>query len=178
MKINLRDAIKLYERLMDTMLTTSKSFDPSFLLLMSIVNFKNNELYASIKSKNYQDNEVSLILNQNLSIFIDLSQERTGVVALVKDSGRRRNTYKDTELKITSFQYLKQAGEIIEIGSPVTTRISGRSSYNEEWWDGGLNEDGTLKTMLKMGWAKNKTYDKSLSLNQYYDLIELSTIFE
>ncbi|HAS1075333.1 TPA: NTPase KAP [Enterobacter cloacae] len=178
MKINLRDAIKLYERLIDTILTTSKSFDPSFLLLMSIVNFKNNELYASIKSKNYQDNEVSVILNQNLSITIDLSQERTGVVALIKDSNRRRNNYKDTELKITSFQYLKQAGEIIEIGSPVSSRITSRGSYNEEWWDGGLNEDGTLKTMLKMGWAKNKTYDKSLSLNQYYDLIELSTIFE
>ncbi|HDC4307542.1 TPA: hypothetical protein O8L39_000583, partial [Enterobacter kobei] len=109
---------------------------------------------------------------------IDLSQERTGVVALIKDSNRRRNNYKDTQLKITSFQYLKLAGEIIEIGSPVTTRVTSRGSYNEEWWDGGLNEDGTIKSMLKMGWAKNKTYDKSLSLNQYYDLIELSTIFE
>ena len=50
--------------------------------------------------------------------------------------------------------------------------------FHEEWWDGGLNDDGTLPTFLKMGWAKNKSFDCSLTLDQYYELIELSTTFE
>lgn len=173
MKINLRDAIKLYERLIDITLTTSKSFDPILLLLLSIINFRSNEVYSLIKSKRYDDKSQAE-LNQNISITIDLSKERTGVFALIKGNARRQNSYREVELNTTVFDYLKQACEVIEISKPVTKK----GSYGEEWSDGGLNEDGTLKNMLKMAWSNNKEYDKSLTLNQYYDLIELSTTFE
>lgn len=173
MKINLRDAIKLYERLIDITLTTSKSFDPTLLLLLSIINFRSNEVYSLIKSKRYDDKKATE-LNQNISITIDLSKERTGVFALIKGNARRQNSYREMELNTTVFDYLKQACEVIEISKPVTKK----GSHGEEWSDGGLNEDGTLNNMLKMAWSKNKEYDKSLTLNQYYDLIELSTTFE
>lgn len=173
MSMNLRDAIKLYERITDVLITINKNLDLTLFLILSILNIKNNELYSIYKSKRLTKESLNLS-DAKINVFYDLSRERTGVVALIKNGARYTNTYKLKEISTSLSAYIEHASSVIDISSPIS--MAGR--FHEEWWDGGLNDDGTLPTFLKMGWAKNKSFDCSLTLDQYYELIELSTTFE
>lgn len=173
MNINLRDAIKLYERTIDVLITTQKNLDLTFFLILSVLYIKNNEIYSKLKSKRLMKESFNN-LDANINILYDLSRERTGVVALMKNGGRYTNSYKIRDISTSVSVYIDQASTIISTATPIN--IAGR--FQEEWFDGGLNDDSTLNTFLKMGWAKNKTFDCSLTLDQYYELIELSTTLE
>lgn len=175
LRVNLRDSIKLFERLIDTLITTNKNFDPVLLLILSSINIKNNEVYSHIKSNPTEKAKVDF-LESNIKLALDLSPTNTGIRVLVDAQQRRPNKYGIREIEITLAQYISTAQRVISIENPVS-KVFG-SQYFESWMDGGLSTDESLDNFLKIGWALTKSHDVSLSLAQYYDLIELSTTFE
>ncbi|WP_455427506.1 P-loop NTPase fold protein [Dryocola sp. LX212] len=173
MKVNLRDSIKLYERLLDLILTSPKNFDSNFLLILSIINSQYNDKYSFIKADKFDKQQI-IDFDSNISLTFDLSRLATGVHVLMHNGMRHQNSFKNKTITIHLYQYIEKARINIEIALPVTDA----GGYMEDWSDGGLERNDSLDTMLKIGWAKNKTYDKSLLLPQYFELIELSTTFE
>lgn len=175
MKINLRDSIKLFDRLIDIFLTTTKNFDPVFLLILSAVNCKDNELYSALKSKNF-DIAKDQISEYTFDLTLDLSQTNTGVTVLDDGQYRRPNKHEIIKQHVNIAHYINAAQSIISIKN-ASSMVYG-NQYAEPWISGGLSTDETLDTFLKIGWASTKSHEISLSLSQYYDLIELSTTFE
>ncbi|EOV6157702.1 P-loop NTPase fold protein [Enterobacter ludwigii] len=174
LRMNLRDSIKLYEKLIDTLITTQKNFDPIFLLLLSIINNKNNDIYSLLKQKKTEKATLTK-MDSSLTLCFDLSRSTTRVNVLMNNGARLVNELRDEMITVNISDYIFTAQSVIEIKSPVTKN---GSHYPEEWIDGGLHLNNTLNNFLKIGWASTKTHDLSLNLNQYYELIELSTTFE
>lgn len=175
LKINLRDSIKLFERLIDVIITTNKNFDPIFFLILSSVNIKNNEVYAKLKSMT-TEKAIAPFLAAHFTLSFNLSRANTGVPCLRDGQYRRPNHYEIKTIELNLEQYISSAQAVILIANPLTKIY--RENYSEPWTDGGLSMDESLENYLKIGWASTKTYDLSLTLKQYHDLIELSTTFE
>lgn len=175
LKINLRDSIKLFERLIDVIITTNKNFDPIFFLILSSVNIKNNEVYAKLKSMT-TEKAIAPFLAAHFTLSFNLSRANTGVPCLRDGQYRRPNHYEIKTIELNLEQYISSAQAVILIANPLTKIY--RENHSEPWTDGGLSMDESLDNYLKIGWASTKTYDLSLTLKQYHDLIELSTTFE
>lgn len=178
LKINLRDSIKLYQRLVDTIIISKKNFDPMFLLILSAINIKHSEFYTTFKNKNPEKNNI-LFFNEEIDLKFDLSRDTTGVKSIRSNDGRDGrylNEYKIKTIKVSLSEYINSAKIIILTPEPTSQFYS--ESYPQPWVNGGLVADNSLDTLLKMGWASTKVFDSSLTLSQYYDLIELSTTFE
>ncbi|MDY0417288.1 P-loop NTPase fold protein [Enterobacter sp. 170198] len=174
LRMNLRDSIKLYEKLIDILITAQKNFDPTFLLLLSIINNKDNEIYSLLKAKK-TDKTILSKMDSSITLCFDLSRSTTLVNVLMSNGVRLVNELRDEIITVDISDYIFTARSVIEIKSPVS---SNGSHYPEEWIDGGLPLNNTVNNFLKIGWASTKTHDLSLNLNQYFELIELSTTFE
>ncbi|MEB5959228.1 KAP family NTPase [Enterobacter sichuanensis] len=179
LKINLRDSIKLFNRLIDIAIITKKNFDPTLYLILSSLNIRDNEIYAMFKAKKVDKNRIQF-LSEEISLTFDLSRETTGVSTLISSnydaSSRYSNSYTSKKIEVSISEYINSAQSVIEIEDPVTVHHG--DSYPEPWVHGGISAEQTLENYLKMGWALSKKYDSSLHLSQYYDFIELSIIFE
>ncbi|HGZ0342803.1 P-loop NTPase fold protein [Enterobacter cloacae] len=179
LKINLRDSIKLFNRLIDIIMITQKNFDPILLLILSSLNTRDNEIYAMFKARKVDKSRIQF-LSEEIKITLDLSRKTTGVSSFTKSdynsSGRYTNEYNSKELGVSLAEYIHAAQSVIEIDEPVSVIHS--DNYPEPWINGGISIEQTLDNFLKIGWALRKRYDTSLYLSQYYDFIELSTTFE
>ncbi|HCH0656785.1 TPA: NTPase KAP [Enterobacter asburiae] len=178
LKINLRDSIKLYQRLVDAIIVSNKNFDPIFLLILSAINIKHNEFYTLFKTKRSNRSNIPF-LEEIIELSFDISRTTTNVTTLRSNDGRDSrytNDYKIRTISISLLEYINSAQSVISIPNPMSEHYN--EKYPEPWVNGGLIADNSLDTILKMGWASTKTYETSLTLSQYYDLIELSTTFE
>lgn len=178
LKINLRDSIKLYNRLLDVIITTKKNLDPTILIALSCLNVYKNDVYSIIKSNKFNLKQ-SHLLEHAIDLNFDLSRETTGVTVLSptdRATGKYSNDYKVKHINVNLGDYIINARTVILTESPSTLRHG--NHFPEEWTEGGLTHDNSLDTFLRMGWASTKKYEDSLTLSQYFDLIELSTTFE
>lgn len=178
LRINLRESIKIYERLLDAIIISQKNLDPIFLLIISAINIKHNDFYTIFKGKRSY-NKSMLSFDESIELSFDVSRDTTGVTSLRDPDGGNGhyvNGYKIRTITTSLLEYLNLAQHIILTSHPITENIN--DQYPETWVNGGLIADNSLETFLKMGWASTKGYETSLTLPQYYDLIELSTTFE
>lgn len=174
MKINIRDAVKIYERLIDILITSNKKFDSNLMLILSAFNFKDHDLYARIKSK---EKITPSPLNTSINLSFDLSYEATLVRRLQNNRSFYHNTYKQKEISTYVLSYIETAWNILT--TPRTTVHGARPSNTPElWMDGELSNDESLVNFLKMGYAQSRYHESELKIHQYFDLIELSTTFE
>ncbi|EMX4846606.1 NTPase KAP [Escherichia coli] len=173
-KINIRDAVKIYERLIDILITSNKTFDPNLMLILSAFNFKDHDVYAKIKSK---EKLIPSPLNTEIDLSFDLSYETTQVKYFQANGGVYSNTYKQKEISTNVLFYIETAWNTLTIArtAPVGTR-----PYNtpELWMEGELSQEESLANFLKMGYAKSRYDESELKIHQYFDLIELSTTFD
>ncbi|MDN8597900.1 P-loop NTPase fold protein [Citrobacter sp. S2-9] len=178
LRINLRESIKLYQRLLDAIIISKKNLDPIFLLILSAINIKHNEFYTILKGNRSNKNNM-LFLDESVELSFDVSRGTTGVTSLRGThgiSGRYTNEYKIKTITSSLSEYINSAQAVILTSTPASEYFN--EQYPEPWVNGGLIADNSLDTLLKMGWASTKSYETSLTLSQYYDLIELSTTFE
>ncbi|HED3076162.1 TPA: NTPase KAP [Citrobacter amalonaticus] len=173
-KINIRDAVKIYERLIDILISSNKKFDPNLMLILSAFNFKDHDIYAKIKSNEKLSPSP---LNTSIDLSFDLSFSKTSVRCFRNSSGIYNNTYTRKEISTGVLSYIETAWNILIL--PRTTPPNTRpSNIPELWMEGELSNDESLSNFIKMGYAKSK-YDKTeLKIHQYFDLIELSTTFD
>ncbi|MBT1905105.1 KAP family P-loop NTPase fold protein [Enterobacter kobei] len=179
LNINLRDSIKIFNRLIDISMITKKNFDPSLFLILSSLNIRDNEIYAMFKAQKVDKTRIQF-LSDEINLTFDLSRKTTGVSTFItseyNSNSRYTNDYNSKTIKVNLADYIKTAQYIIEIEEPETALHSG--NYPEPWMNGGITAEQTLENFLKIGWASRKRYESSLNLSQYYDFIELSTTFE
>ncbi|WP_420300309.1 KAP family P-loop NTPase fold protein [Enterobacter sp. BNK-8] len=173
-KINIRDAVKIYERLIDILITSNKAFDPNLMLILAAFNFKDHDLYAKIKSK---EKLIPSPLNTNIDLSFDLSYARTSVRYFRNNGGVYSNNYSNKEISTGVLYYIETAWNILTLprSIPHGTRPS---NTPELWMEGELSSDESLTNFLKMGYARSKHYENELKIHHYFDLIELSTIFD
>lgn len=173
-KINIRDAVKIYERLIDIIITSNKKFDPNLMLILSAFNFKDHDVYARIKSK---EKLIPSPLNTSIDLSLDLSYEKTLVRYFQNNGGVYSNSYKQKEITTHVLSYIETAWNILTIAkhSPMGTRPSNTPQL---WLDGELSNEESLVNFLKMGYAESRLNGSELKIHQYFELIELSTTFD
>lgn len=173
-KINIRDAVKIYERLIDTLITSDKNFDPNLMLILSSFNFKNPEIYGRIKSK---EKLTPTPFNTSIDLSFDLASDTTKVKYFSNNGNISHNEYKKKEISTSVLSYIETAWNILAL-----PRVAppGKQPGNtpERWMEGELSTNETLENFLKMGYAKSRYYESELKIHQYFDLIELSTTFD
>lgn len=174
MKINIRDAIKIYERLTDILITSKKSFDPNLMLILSALNFKDHDMYARIKSK---EKLTSSTFNTNIELSFDLSYETTKVRFFQNGGNVYNNKYENKEITTNVFSYIETAWNVLALDrtSPPGMRSN---DIPERWMDGELSTTESLMNFIKMGYAHSRLNETELKIHQYFDLIELSTTFD
>lgn len=174
MGINLRDAIKIYDRLIDMVIITKKKFDPNLMLILSSYNFKDHEAYSKIKlrEKLTPNPEYS-----SINLTIDLSFVTTKVKYINEKGNHYGNTLKNKEITSPILFYVETAWNVLN-----SWRLSPPGSLArdipEQWMNGELSDDGSLISYLKMGYAHSRHLDSELKIHQYFEFIELSTTFE
>ena len=173
-KINLRDSIKIYDRLIDLIITTKKDFDPNLMVILLSINFKYYNVYSHLKH-----NDLSSIksITSEINLAFDLSYTTTGVNYLKRKNGYFNNNYTTKEKEATIKDYIELSFSILKNQNkrPINSQ---QSDIPEDWLNSYLNDDGYLSTYLKMGYAYSRVNKSGLNIEQYYDLIELSTTFE
>ncbi|HAO0983813.1 TPA: NTPase KAP, partial [Escherichia coli] len=149
MSMSLRDAIKIYERLIDILITTEKSFDPNLMLMLSTLNFKDYDLYSRIKSKEKITTAAS---NASIKLSFDLSYAATQVKYLQHKGNYHNNSYNKKEISTGIINYIETAWNIltmIKVAPPGSHHLD----TPEQWLEGYLTADETLVNFLKMGYA-------------------------
>lgn len=173
-KINLRDSIKIYNRLIDLIITTTKDFDPNLMVILLSINFKYYNVYSHLKS-----NDLSSIksITSEINLAFDLSYTTTGVSYLKRKNDYFNNNYTTKEKEATIKDYIELSFSILKNQNkrPINSQ---QSDIPADWLNSYLNDDGYLSTYLKMGYAYSRVNKSGLNIEQYYDLIELSTTFE
>ncbi|MGK3372890.1 KAP family P-loop NTPase fold protein, partial [Citrobacter youngae] len=173
-KINIRDAVKIYERLIDTLIISDKNFDPNLMLILSSFNFKNPDLYGRIK---LTEKLSQTPFNTSIDLSFDLSLDATQVVYLNNNGNISHNNYKKKEISTSVLSYIETAWNILALprGTPPGKQPS---NTPERWMGGELSTNESLENFLKMGYAKSRYNESELKIHQYFDLIELSTTFD
>lgn len=174
MKINIRDALKIYDRLVDILITSNKKFDPNLILILSSFNFKHHDLYKRIKSN---EKLTPTPLNTAIDLTFDLSYEATSVRVFQRSGNYYQNDYKTKKISTYVLSYIETAWSILitDRVAPVNTRAS---NTPEQWMEGELSTEESLANYIKMGYARSRYHESELKINQYFDLIELSTTFD
>ncbi|WP_339025440.1 KAP family P-loop NTPase fold protein [Leclercia pneumoniae] len=174
MGVSLRDAIKLYDRLVDMVVISEKEFDPNLLLILSSYNFINHETYSKIKLK---EKLTPTPEYSNVRLNIDLSFATTRVSYIKRNNNHYNNTLEDRDISSHVLTYIEVAWNILN-----TRRAAapGSSAYDtpEQWLNGDISDDGSLASYLKMGYANSRYLDNELKIHQYFEYIELSTTFD
>jgi len=173
-KINIRDAVKIYERLIDILITSKRNFDPNLMLILSSFNFKDHDLYAKIKSK---EKLIPSPLNTNIDLLFDLSYGRTSVRYFRSNGGVYSNNYTTKGISTGVLHYIETAWNTLTL--PRTSPHNAQPSNTPElWMDGDLSNEESLSNFLKMGYAQSRYNENELKIHHYFDLIELSTTFD
>lgn len=174
MNISIRDAIKIYERLIDILITANKKFDPNLILILSAFNFKHHELYSRIKSK---EKLPASTLHTSIDLTFDLSYETTLVRLFQRGGNNYQNSHQTKDISTNVLSYIETAWNILAVSrvAPVGTRPS---NTPEQWMNGELSPDESLTNYIKMGYAHSRYNESELKIHQYFDLIELSTTFD
>ncbi|MBT1869355.1 KAP family NTPase [Enterobacter mori] len=172
LKINLRDALKLYDRLIDTLVTSKKVFDPWLMLILLAINSKYYNEYTSIKN----NTPLNIIpFPYHIHLTFNLSYSATGVQLLQKGNNTYENTYELKQYSGSIGDYYTTAIKILGIEN---TNGNNNNDTPYEWLNGSLSTDGSISNFIKMAYAWSKAKNKGLKLEHYFDLIELSTTFE
>ncbi|HFK3990069.1 TPA: P-loop NTPase fold protein [Citrobacter freundii] len=175
LKINIRDTIKIYDRLIDLLLITDKKIDPNLILILMALNFKENEVYARIK-KGESIDPSSFLFQIDLSF--DLSSTTTGI-RYIKSSSGGYTDYNNGYLNLTTdvISYVNNAKVILKTPN---IKMDGNRQFNtvEGWLNGDITDHKDVSNFLKLGYALNKLNNTELKFGNYFDLIELSTTFE
>lgn len=175
-KINLRDAIKIYERLIDTLITSQKKFDPNLMLILLALNFKRSDIYLKIKQGDMPDPSNNLYL---IELSFDLSYNTTSVRLLKSREGAYVNNSNENHQKLNcdAITYVNKSKNIL---TEPNSKMSGNRQINisEGWLNGDITADHNIINYLKMSYAHAKLNDSELKFRHYFDLIELSTTFD
>ncbi|EPE9323938.1 KAP family P-loop NTPase fold protein, partial [Enterobacter asburiae] len=176
LKVNLRDSIKIYERLIDIIITSSKKFDPNLMLILLSLNFKSSEMYSKIKQGANIDPSYKLYL---IELSFNLSFNITSVRTLKSREGSYVSNSNENYQKLScdAISYINKSREVL---SEANSRMSGNRQINitEGWLNGDITAEHSLINFLKMSYAHAKLNDSELKFRHYFDLIELSTTFE
>lgn len=173
-KLNLRDALKIYNRLMDQLLISERKFDSSLFLILSCFYTLDPELYTYIKNNKdakeseYYDNEIILKYN--------IAESITGVNYFYSQSGLVYNNLSNIEISLTLKEYLTLTLHIIKTKDMTANPFNER--YAKTWKSGALNANKTPDTILKAAWADTKENELGYNRSQYFELIELSTTLD
>ncbi|MDO2431285.1 P-loop NTPase fold protein [Enterobacter bugandensis] len=175
-KVNLRDSIKIYERLIDIIITSSKKFDPNLMLILLSLNFKSSEIYSKIKQGDNIDPSYNLYLIE-LSFNLSYNITRVRTLKSLENSYVSNSNENYQQLNCDAISYVKKSREVL---SEANSRMSGNRQINitEGWLNGDINVERSLINFLKMSYAHAKLSDSELKFRHYFDLIELSTTFE
>lgn len=175
LKINLRDAIKIYERLIDIIITTDKKFDSNLMLILLAINYKHHDIYSKIKNG---DNIQPSSFPFHALLFFDLSINITRVRTLSSSRGYYTNVDRNFKsLKIDVISYIAHARNILS--TPLTSMNENiQTNTVEGWLNGEISDTESLSNYLKMGYAFSKINKNELKINSYFDLVELSITFD
>lgn len=175
LKINIRDAIKIYDRLIDFILVTDKKIDSNLILILMALNFQENEIYARIKKGESIDPSYFLF---HIDLSFDLSFTTTGV-RYIKMSNGGYTSYNDGFLNLTTdvISYVNHAKVILKTPN---IKMDGDRQINtvDGWLNGDVTDYKDVSNFLKLGYARSKLKNNELKFDNYFDLIELSTTFE
>lgn len=175
-KINLRDSIKIYEQLIDTIITSKKKFDPNLMLILLALNFKSSSIYLKVKQGDNIDPSINLYL---IELSFNLSYNITSVRTLKSREGSyiSNNNENYQKLNTDAISYIRKSKEVL---SEPNNRMNGHHQINisESWLNGDITVDQNLINYLKMSYAHAKLNHSELKFRHYFDLIELSTTFE
>ncbi|SFT53049.1 KAP family P-loop domain-containing protein [Kosakonia arachidis] len=174
-EINLRDALKIYNSLMDYILIGTKKIDASLYLILSCIYMLNSEIYFSIK--NNRDVKSSTFYDKEILLKYDLSSSMTGVNYFSNPDGLITNTLKNEKIKINIKNYITYNFRILEERNATSNPYNAR--YPLPWKTGGLRATfNDMDVLLKVGWADTKENNLGITQSQYFELIELSTTLD
>ncbi|KAA8727810.1 KAP family P-loop NTPase fold protein [Ewingella americana] len=193
LEVNLRDSIKYYDKLCDIIITEERYYDPYLLLLLMFIYDKETDLYLKIKSKNEDNfkandllaypNKLSYSFNKELTLKIDISEESTGVMSLYDRSegnGYKYNIPNNNGVVNRSFElreYLITSLSIAKAENATSEYIDEYgNNVTERWMSGEIENDNSVDMFLKLSWAFRKDNSLDLKFDDYFDLVELSTI--
>lgn len=145
------------------------------MLILLSLNYKAPELYTQIKNDHKIQPSSDLFY---IKLSFDVSYSATGVQYL-NYSGKHFTNGDNNfiEIQTDAISYISTARNIIN--TPNTQQHESQQvNIVKGWLMGDLTNDKSLATYLKMGYAISKINIKELKMAQYFDLIELSTIFE
>lgn len=192
---NLRDSLKYFDRLCDIILIIEKNLDPIFLLLVMYFFDKEQSLYNDLKNSRINKIDQKLFeklqqktingLHKNISLHVDISSERTGVLKLGSlDEFHSLKFLPNTQNKIifnkTISDYLISATKEIN-ESPVTlinnTQIILQDGLTPLDFTSPV-QDANVCSFLKILWNNKKGLPSELKFHEYFDLVELSTTLD
>lgn len=173
-KINIRDAVKIYERLIDTLIISDKNLDSNLMLILSSFNFKHPDLYGRIKLK---EKSTPTTFNTSIDLSFDLASDTTQVIYFNDNGNISYNNYKKKEISTSVLSYIETAWNILALPRVVPPGMD-QSNTPGRWMEGELSTNESLANFLKMGYAKSRYNESELKIHQYFDLIELSTTFD
>lgn len=172
--INLRDTLKIYDRLMDQILILNEKFDAVLFLILSCIYTLDNNIYYRIK--NNRDIKNIIEYNQEIKINYNLSESITKVKFFGKHGGGlASNKFSVQKITIPIKQYIIQTLSILDAQNIITHN---HSAGEKNWKNGGLMEQMSYDSYFKIGWADCIENNLGISRHQYFELIELSTTLE
>lgn len=172
--LNLRDALKIYNRLIDQFLISERKFDASLFLILSCFYTLDPELYKHIK--NNKDAKESIYYEKEINLKYNISESVTDVHYFYSSNGVISNNLSNVEVSMTLKEYLILTLNIIKITDMTANPFNER--YAKTWKNGALNANKTPDTILKTAWADTKENNHGYNRSQYFELIELSTTLE
>ncbi|MCL6746449.1 P-loop NTPase fold protein [Kosakonia sp. R1.Fl] len=174
-EINLRDALKVYNALMDYILIGNKKIDASLYLILSCIYILDSELYFGIK--NNRDVKNNTFYEKEISLKYDLSSPVTGVNYFSNQDGLITNTLKNETVKSNIKNYIINNFRILSEQNTTSNPYNAR--YPLSWKSGGLKSNfSDMDVLLKVGWADTKENKLGITQSQYFELIELSTTLD
>ncbi|WP_459175965.1 KAP family P-loop NTPase fold protein [Ewingella americana] len=188
-EINIRDSIKYFDRLCDIILVEKKNFDPFLLLMIMYFHDRENDLYINLKNQS-KNSKISAITEENvllnktkngiskeINLCLDLSESKTQVTSLYCNGphliGLINNEYHNETIKTSVREYFKRSTYIIN-----TPMHPNTSSSGYDYYAGGISNTKDIFNFLSICWISKKRSNNELQVQEYFDLVELSTTLE
>lgn len=173
MDISLRESIKYYDKLCDLFLIQNRYFDIYLLIILMCLNEKDNLVYSEIKNSSDMSTLKNRIITNCITLYFDLSERNTRVEYFSTHVGLNTiNSYGTEKVSTSIWNYIETSIKTINYEKPYSS--SGQTK--KHWYSGGISNTPSLDNYLKITCAKIKDKDMEIGINDYFDLVELSTL--